>query len=316
MRSRLILLLQLSLCPSPARVMVPGVARLPRQGVAKHRASIIRLTGDATAAKGFEGGTPPTVAEMLEVTFVRACMDVAKGYVDTLKLFIAAAKGGYVGGTTIPALELELSMVETQTAGRPLMEEEVELRRLWICLVYLTLQEVGIKGADEANVGSTVPQDLKDKFGVFVGNVVAAKNGGATLKQLCWDSSSRATRPWPLAPGIRGTIAVPHASRATPPWQVAQAGRAFCLERCRVAHAYRDGRSEPVDAPLLHDARCKPRARLNRSLAAGTRAACEVTHVSVARRQALDEERLATGEDDTYYAGKDDEPGPFIPGGK
>ena len=41
-------------------------------------------------------------------------MDVAQGYVDTLKLFIAAAKSGYVNGATIPALELELSMVGTE----------------------------------------------------------------------------------------------------------------------------------------------------------------------------------------------------------
>ena len=38
--------------------------------------------------------------------------------------------------------------------------------------------------------------------------------------------------------------------------------------------------------------------------------------VSSAAPQALDEERLASGEDDTYYPGKDDEPGPFIPGRK
>ena len=82
-------------------------------------------------------------------------------------------------------------MVATQTAGRPLMEEEADLRRLWVCLVYLTLQEVGVKGADEANVGSTVPADLQEKFAVFTANVVAAKKGGATLKHVRRDSTTR-----------------------------------------------------------------------------------------------------------------------------
>ena len=48
----------------------------------------------------------------------QACMDLAKGYVDTLKLFISAAKKGYTSGATIPSLELELSTLETQARPR------------------------------------------------------------------------------------------------------------------------------------------------------------------------------------------------------
>ena len=38
-----------------------------------------------------DASTAAGVAQILEVTFVNACMQLATGYVDTLKLFIAAA---------------------------------------------------------------------------------------------------------------------------------------------------------------------------------------------------------------------------------
>ena len=80
------------------------------------------------------------VADMLEASFVRACMDLATGLVDTLKLFASAVKAGYARGVPVPVLEDTLGTVARQTAGRPLMDEEAELRSAWISLVYLTLE--------------------------------------------------------------------------------------------------------------------------------------------------------------------------------
>jgi len=138
--------------------------------------------------------TPSMVAELLEATFVNACMDLAKGYVDTLKLFIASAKSSYTMGLTIPAMEMELAACERQTANRPLMQEETELRRLWLCLVYLTLEELGQAGA-APEVGDSVPADLKEKYGPFVRNVVSAKARGATLQSLKLDALLDTTAP-------------------------------------------------------------------------------------------------------------------------
>jgi len=128
-----------------------------------------------------EGG----VATILEATFVQACMQLSTGYVDTLKYFIAAATSAYERGFTVPALQLELSQVTAQTAGRPLAPEEAELRTVWLSLVYLTLANVGhaTSGNPEA-VGASAPPEIRQKFQTFVYDVVNAKQGGFTLESL------------------------------------------------------------------------------------------------------------------------------------
>ena len=70
------------------------------------------------------------VAELVETTFVRSCMDLATGQIDSLKLFIVAAKAGFEIGAAMSALELALSLCEHQTANRDLLPEEIELRSL------------------------------------------------------------------------------------------------------------------------------------------------------------------------------------------
>eukprot|EP00966_Prymnesium_polylepis_P038391 890698-Prymnesium_polylepis.1 len=70
------------------------------------------------------------------------------------------------------------------------MDEEVELRRLWVCLVYLTLEAVGVEmeetGEDSAS-GTAVPTQVRDEYSAFVQRIVDAKRGGATLKALKLD---------------------------------------------------------------------------------------------------------------------------------
>ena len=52
----------------------------------------------------------------------------------------------------MPTLEKEMNRVEIQTAGRVLMPEELDLRTLWIGLVYLTAEQLShpTKGGVEA----------------------------------------------------------------------------------------------------------------------------------------------------------------------
>ena len=68
----------------------------------------------------------------MEKSFVAACQSLAGGYVDELKLFIATGKAGYKQGMTIPQLQLELTACPSQSAGRPLAQEEV--RKMDGCL--------------------------------------------------------------------------------------------------------------------------------------------------------------------------------------
>ena len=139
-----------------------------------------------------DASKPAGIAAMLEVTFVKSCMQLASGYVDTLKLFISAALAGYEQGFTIPALMLELGSVPTQTAGRPLSQEEVDLRTVWLSLVYLVAENVGYtdgkatgnSAADAAQVGSSVPAEIRSQFCTFVYDVVNARKGGYTFEAL------------------------------------------------------------------------------------------------------------------------------------
>jgi len=122
------------------------------------------------------------MAEMLEKTFVDACMQLSSGYVDVLKLFIVAGKAAYERGLTIPQVQLEITQCQTQTAGRALMQEEIDLRTVWLSLIYLTLERVEHRKG--SSIGSTVDPDLRQKFYTFVYDVVNAKKQGYTLQTL------------------------------------------------------------------------------------------------------------------------------------
>lgn len=128
------------------------------------------------------------------------------------------------------------------------MEEESELRQLWICLIYLTLEEAGLPApADAADAGSTILEEVRKKYRNFVASIVQAKKQGLALKSLNIDQFREQDTP----------------------------------------------RNALEDAILAQSMR--------------------VVYLTTV---VLEEERLATGGDDTYYLGKDEEPGPFIAGSK
>lgn len=125
------------------------------------------------------------------------------------------------------------------------MEEESELRQLWICLIYLTLEEAGLPAP--ADAGSTILEEVRKKYRNFVASIVQAKKQGLALKSLNIDQFREKDSP----------------------------------------------RNALEDAILAQSMR--------------------VVYLTTV---VLEEERLATGDDDTYYLGKDEEPGPFIAGSK
>jgi len=132
--------------------------------------------------------TSERIAEMLEATFVRACMDAARGVVDTKKLFVVAAKAGYELALPIPTLRNELAACQRQTAGRALMPEESELRDLWLSLVYLTLRELGHAAEEGLAAADSVPEETRVTYALFVNNIVAAQGAGAALSELKIDA--------------------------------------------------------------------------------------------------------------------------------
>lgn len=122
--------------------------------------------------------TPAGVAEVLEVSFVHACMQLANGYVDVLKMFIATSVGAYESGFSIDSILEELELTSSNTANRPLMDEEKNLRRDWFCVVYLTLsamKHTSIKSPTlplAVNVAKhSIPDDIKQRYGKLIERV-------------------------------------------------------------------------------------------------------------------------------------------------
>jgi len=100
------------------------------------------------------------IVEMVEVSFINACLQLSQGYVDVLKLFIVAVKTSYENGTSPSTLVEKVANCPVNTAGRPLMPEEIQLRTTWIQAIYLILNHIGHEGVavvveDETNPKTT-----------------------------------------------------------------------------------------------------------------------------------------------------------------
>lgn len=126
--------------------------------------------------------TPETVAEMIEVSFVNACMQLSQGYVDVLKLFIVSVQTGYDMNLFISDLSQKLKECPNLSARRPLLEEETNLRMTWINMIYMALEE--LQANDDIDAGKSVTTDMRAKFGTFVKNVLKERKQGKTMRDL------------------------------------------------------------------------------------------------------------------------------------
>jgi hypothetical protein len=111
-------------------------------------------------------------AEMLEVTFIKACLQLATGYVDILKLFIAAVNAGYNRGIPIPQLIQLVAQCPNNSANRELSKDEIDLRSRWMIVSYLTLETIdrleGNKETVGAKVDLQIPIEARDEFGPII----------------------------------------------------------------------------------------------------------------------------------------------------
>ena len=124
--------------------------------------------------------TPAGIAELLEVSFVNACMQLSTGYVDVLKMFIATSMASYELGFPIEEVQKELLACPKQTANRPLMKEEEELRYTWYNLVYSTLATVGHPSRNPS-IQESIPQDIEDTYREAVEKVALANKEGRSV---------------------------------------------------------------------------------------------------------------------------------------
>lgn len=126
-----------------------------------------------------ESLTQDQIAELIEVSFIQACLSLAQGYVDTLKLFIVAVKASYErGNIAVESLVRAVNECPTNTAGRPLMPEEVALRSTWIHAVHLMLEHIGhprkSDGTDAA-VTHQIDSKVRERYSPLLDDVVQAK---------------------------------------------------------------------------------------------------------------------------------------------
>jgi hypothetical protein len=136
--------------------------------------------------------SPDGIAEVLEVSFVHACMQLSSGYVDILKMFIAAALSSYQFGFPIETIEKALLECPANTANRPLMPEEVDLRHTWYSLVYLTLLAIDHPTVHKEAVSDSIPAKIRETYGVLVDRVAEIYKDDETtisLEELMKDDS-------------------------------------------------------------------------------------------------------------------------------
>jgi hypothetical protein len=133
-----------------------------------------------------EAGPPSSPSTLaIEAAFVQAASGMSgANYEFGLMEFIRATRDAYDEGIMVPALNFELSMCQQYTAGRPLQSDEIELRTLWLSLVYLTFERVGYESKSAVFPGQSVAEDLRQKFYTFTYDIVNAKKQGYDLAGL------------------------------------------------------------------------------------------------------------------------------------
>eukprot|EP00903_Cladosiphon_okamuranus_P011145 g10519.t1 len=124
--------------------------------------------------------TQESLASLVERTFVLAA--AGNSYQMGIKAFISTIKEAYERGYTVPALTMEVSFVPTKTAGRDLHQDEVELRSIWIALVYLTLENAN--WPQKVQRAHEISAPFMDRFAEFVQKVMDAAAKGHTLQTL------------------------------------------------------------------------------------------------------------------------------------
>ena len=146
----------------------------------------IRKPGKKGSAPNDAGPPASPITQAIEATFVQAASGMGgANYEFGLMEFIRATRDAYDEGIMVPALNLERSMCQRYTAGRPLQADEIDLRTVWLSLIYLTFERVGYesKSADTFP-GQSVAADLRQKFYTFTYDIVNAKKQGLDLAGL------------------------------------------------------------------------------------------------------------------------------------
>jgi hypothetical protein len=146
---------------------------------------------DASDAKRKQELTLPKIAELVDLSFVQACLQLAEGYVDVLKLMIAAVQSAYLQGISPTLLIQEINALAAPAAGRPLMPEEEQLRNEWIQIVYVVLQTLNYK-----NLNHSFEIEVQETFGKVAPILIRRRQLSSEWKgHEVWESCSQFLPP-------------------------------------------------------------------------------------------------------------------------
>ena len=127
---------------------------------------------------------------MVEVSFVKACLQLSQGYVDVLKLFIVAVKAWYERGNSTVQLVQDLQHIKDTAAGRDLLPEEIRLRTTWIQAVNLMLKHLEHEQEQSTTTTNGAPieeeeslADVSEQFGDLLPVLVRLQESRAPFSE-------------------------------------------------------------------------------------------------------------------------------------
>jgi hypothetical protein len=141
--------------------------------------------------------------------FVNILKQLAQGYVDLLKLFIVSVKSAYQSTniTTLSSMKDIVQMVNecpTNTAGRPLELEEIQLRTSWIYAVALMLDHIEYRKVatpKNSNIQShayeldEIATNVKSTYGPVLPAIISLQNSGGSLRTQDFIQENKALLP-------------------------------------------------------------------------------------------------------------------------
>lgn len=142
-----------------------------------------------------DSGPPPSDTYLaIEATFFQAAGGMSgSNYELSLMEFIRSVRDAYDKGITVPVLNSELAMSQQYTGRRVIQPDEIDLRTIWLSLVYLTFEWAGYQSKDAKTFPATsVARELQEKFDMFTYEIANAKKQGYTLDELNFYKEERA----------------------------------------------------------------------------------------------------------------------------
>lgn len=124
-------------------------------------------------------------AARIAAAFIKACMPSNGSYVEHLKSFCEEGIAAYYRGYSLMALQLEMSGNPSRVFGRALASDEIELRSVWLTLVFKTLRYLRFPTTSISQNGSTAADAFdRDRLDDFVMNITEAARKGYDLKRI------------------------------------------------------------------------------------------------------------------------------------